>query len=93
MGHLVGIGGMRNTLKKIFIACSSQPRAYLLLDSNPLFRFTNQHHLIQFSINYLPYIRLPERPNHYIFTLKMATAMFAEMLDNFQHSMRHSPEI
>jgi hypothetical protein len=23
----------------------------------------------------------------------MATAMFAEMLDNFQHSMRHSPEI
>jgi hypothetical protein len=26
------------------------------------------------------------------FTLKMATAMFAETLDNFQHLMRMNPE-
>jgi hypothetical protein len=30
-------------------------------------------------------------PNHYIFTLKMAIAMFAET-DNFQHSTRFIPE-
>jgi hypothetical protein len=36
----------------------------------------------------LPYIRLPKTPDHYIFTLKMATVMFAGTLDNFQHSMR-----
>jgi hypothetical protein len=31
-------------------------------------------------------------PIHYIFTLKMATAMFAETLDNFQHSKRLIPD-
>jgi hypothetical protein len=30
-------------------------------------------------------------PNHYMFTLKMATAMFAETLDNTQHSTRLNP--
>jgi hypothetical protein len=30
-----------------------------------------------FSIHHLPYIRLPKRPNRYIFVLKIATAMFA----------------
>jgi hypothetical protein len=30
--------------------------------------------------------------NHYIFTLKMATAIFAETLDNFQNLMRLIPE-
>jgi hypothetical protein len=44
------------------------------------------------STYYLPHIRLPKRPNHYTFTLKMATAMFAETLDNFQHSTRLIPE-
>jgi hypothetical protein len=41
---------------------------------------------------WLPYIRLPITPNHYIFTLKMAIAKFAETLDNFQHSSRLIPE-
>jgi hypothetical protein len=31
-------------------------------------------------------------PNHCIFTLKIATAMFVETLDNFQHSSRFIPE-
>jgi hypothetical protein len=29
---------------------------------------------------------LPKTPNHYIFTLKMTTAVFVETLDNIQHS-------
>jgi hypothetical protein len=33
----------------------------------------------------LPYIRLPETPNHYTFTLKMANSMFSETMDNSQH--------
>jgi hypothetical protein len=36
--------------------------------------------------------RLPKTPNHYTFTLNMATAMFAETLDNSQHSTRINPE-
>jgi hypothetical protein len=31
-------------------------------------------------------------PNHDTFILKMATAMFVETLDNFQHSTRLIPE-
>jgi hypothetical protein len=31
-------------------------------------------------------------PIHYIFTLKMATAAFAETVNNFQHSMQLIPE-
>jgi hypothetical protein len=53
------------------------------LDSSPLFRSTNQHHQIQHFTCCLPYVRLPKTPNLYIFTLKMATAMFAETLGNF----------
>jgi hypothetical protein len=30
---------------------------------------------------------LPKTPSHYLLTLKVATAMFAETLDNFQLSM------
>jgi hypothetical protein len=33
----------------------------------------------------LHYIRLPETPNHYILTMKMANAVSAKILDNFQH--------
>jgi hypothetical protein len=40
----------------------------------------------------LPHVRLLNTPNHYTFTLKMATAMFAETLDNFQYSTRLNPE-
>jgi hypothetical protein len=36
----------------------------------------------------LPYVRLPKTCILYTFTLKMATTVFAETLDNFQHSMR-----
>jgi hypothetical protein len=56
-----------------------------VLASSPLFRSTIQHHQIQLATYCLPYIRLPKMPNHYILTLKMATAIFAETLDNFQH--------
>jgi hypothetical protein len=31
----------------------------------------------------MPHIRLQTMPNQYIFALKIATAVFAEMLDNF----------
>jgi hypothetical protein len=34
----------------------------------------------------------PKMPNLYIFNLKIATAMFAKTLDNFQHSMCLIPE-
>jgi hypothetical protein len=50
-----------------------------------LFRATNQHHQIQFATYCLLYFNLPKTLNHYILTLKMATAMFAETLDSFQH--------
>jgi hypothetical protein len=43
--------------------------------------------------NCLPYIRLPKIPSHCIFTLKMTTAVFAEMLDNSQHSTQHIPKL
>jgi hypothetical protein len=32
------------------------------------------------------------RPSHYTFTLKIATAMLAETLTNFQHSMQLIPD-
>jgi hypothetical protein len=56
-----------------------------LLDSSPLFHSTDQHHQIQLATYCLPYIRLPKMPSYYMFTLKMATAMFAKMLINSQH--------
>jgi hypothetical protein len=67
----------------------------MVLIGSPLFRYTNQHHQIQFTTYCLPYIRLPKIPNHYIFTLTMSTAVFAESLDKFQHSMRiiHETEL
>jgi hypothetical protein len=37
-------------------------------------------------------MRLPKTSHPTTFTLKMATAMFAEMLDNSQHSMQLIPE-
>jgi hypothetical protein len=55
------------------------------MDSSLLFHSTNQHHEIQLTTYCLPYIRLPGMRNHYTFTLKMATARFAETSDNSQH--------
>jgi hypothetical protein len=49
----------------------------------PLFRSTSQHHQIQLATYCLPHIRLLKTLNHYIFTLRMATAMSAETTDNF----------
>jgi hypothetical protein len=68
------------------------PRVHLQLDISPLFRSTNQHHQIQRATYFLPSLWLLKTPNHYVFTLKMAVAMFAETLDNFQHSTLLIPE-
>jgi hypothetical protein len=51
-----------------------------------LFRSTNQHHQIQLAAGRQPCIRLPKKPIHLKFILKMETAMPAETLGNFQHS-------
>jgi hypothetical protein len=42
--------------------------------------------------HFLPYIRRPKSTNQYIFTLRMATAMFAETLDISKYSARLIPE-
>jgi hypothetical protein len=34
----------------------------------------------------LPYVRFPKAPSLYTFTLKIQSAMFAESVDNYQHS-------
>jgi hypothetical protein len=57
------------------------------------FHLDNQHNQIQLATYCLPYIRLPNTPNHHIFTLKMATLMFTVTLDNFQHSTRPIPKV
>jgi hypothetical protein len=59
---------------------------------SPLFRYTTPHHHIHLATYCLPYMKLPKTPNHDIFTLKMATAMFVETLDNSQRSMWLIPE-
>lgn len=40
----------------------------------------------------LIYIRLPKMPSKYIFILKIATAISAKILDNFQHPTQIIPE-
>jgi hypothetical protein len=50
------------------------------------------HHQIQLATYCLPYIRFPKTPNHYTFTLKVATEMFAKTLDRSQHSTRLIPK-
>jgi hypothetical protein len=52
--------------------------------------FTHQsaRYQIQLANYYLPHVRLPKTPNHFMFTLKMAAAKFAETLDNSQHLTR-----
>jgi hypothetical protein len=62
------------------------------VNSSPLFCSTNQHYQIQPTTYCLPYIRHPKMPNHYTFTLKMATAMFAETLDDSRHLTQLIPE-
>jgi hypothetical protein len=79
-------------LKTFSITSFPQPRDHLLLDSNQLFRFTNQHYEIHLSAYSPPCIRMSEKSNHYIFALKVATVMFAETLDNFSIRRGSSPE-
>jgi hypothetical protein len=50
------------------------------LDNSSIIRSTNQRYQIQLATYCLTYIRLPNMPNHHIFTLKIATAMSAETL-------------
>jgi hypothetical protein len=52
----------------------------------------NQIHYIPLIAYYLPYIRLPKMPNQHIFIMKMATALFDEMLDNLKHFTWLIPE-
>lgn len=47
---------------------------------------TNQYRQIQLTTYCLPYVKLPRTPNHYTFTLKMATAVLVETLANSQRS-------
>jgi hypothetical protein len=54
-------------------------------------RSSNQNHQIYLATHCLPYIGFQNSP-HYIPTLKMATAMFAETLVNIKHSTWLSPE-
>jgi L-2-hydroxyglutarate oxidase LhgO len=70
----------------------TEKHAILPLDSSLLFHSTNQHHQIQLATYCLPYIRLPKMSNHYTFTLKMATLMFAETFDNSQHLKQLNPK-
>jgi hypothetical protein len=69
-----------------------QLRAHLQFDRIPLFISTDQHHQMHLVTYCLPYIRLQRTSNHYIFTLKIATSVFAEALDYFLHSTRLIPE-
>jgi hypothetical protein len=54
------------------------------VDSSPFFCSTSQYHQVLLTSYCLPYFRLLNMPNHHTFTLKMATAVFAET-DNFQN--------
>jgi hypothetical protein len=54
--------------------------------------FANQICYILHAVCCLPYIRLPKIPEEHTFTLKTATAMFAEMSNNFQHLTWLIPE-
>jgi hypothetical protein len=67
-----------------------QPHALLPLDSSLLFCSTNQHHQTQLATCCLS--RLSGTPKHYIFTLKMATEIFAETLDSSQHLTQLIPK-
>jgi hypothetical protein len=62
------------------------------MDSSMLYCYTNQHYQFQLSTYFQPYIWLPEMSKHYIFTLKMTTAMFAKMLEDFQYLVWLIPE-
>jgi hypothetical protein len=60
-----------------FIASFPQPRSLSQLDNSPVFGSTSQRRQSRHGTHRLPYVRLPKPPNHYTFTLKMATEMSA----------------
>jgi hypothetical protein len=78
--------------KTSFVTSFLQPRAHCQLDSSPLVRSAKQIHYIPLTVYCLTYMRLPKMHSQHIFTLKMATAMFAETVDNFKLSMWLIPE-
>jgi hypothetical protein len=55
---------------------------YLITSYSLIFRSTNQIHHIQSAAHCLSCIKLPETINQYIFALKMASAVSAEMFYN-----------
>jgi hypothetical protein len=67
------------------ITSFSQPHAHFLLGSSILICSTNHRHHIQHLAQSLPYTDVTKMTIQYILTLKMATAIFAEMLDSSQH--------
>jgi hypothetical protein len=75
-------------LKETFHPPFSQAQPHHQLDSRPLSHSANQIHHIPLATYCLPHTKFPKMPNQHIFTLKMATAMFAEILGNFQHLMQ-----
>jgi hypothetical protein len=62
------------------------------LNSCMSFRSAYQRHHNQFATFYLLYLKLPRTPNHYAFTLKLATTMFSETSENTQHSTWSTPK-
>jgi hypothetical protein len=66
--------------------------AALCREESPLFRSTNQLHHIQCPAHSLPYIRLPQMTKGCISTLQLSTAMFANTLENSQHSPQLIPK-
>lgn len=70
---------------KIFMAFSSTTSS-MLIEQQPILLFCQSHPSYHIHCLLLPYIRLSKIPSQHIFTLEMATAMFAKMLNNFQHS-------
>jgi hypothetical protein len=53
---------------------------------------TNQHHQTLLATHCLVYTQLPKLSNLHTLTLKMATAISAETLDNYENSTRLVPE-
>jgi hypothetical protein len=63
----------------------SQPHTHHQLDSSPLFQSANQICHVTLTAYCLPHVRLKKNAQPIHIHLKMAIAMFAEMLDKFEH--------
>jgi hypothetical protein len=76
------------TLKNFYVTSFPQPPARHLLDGGPLLRPACLFCHIPHAICHLLYKepRLPKTPTQYTITVKAATEMFAERLNDLQHS-------